>query len=100
MTALDCGCIGPLYPSAGHECPQAADPVTAAAIAWHDARQVGLQGQSLREDGKHYQWDDLTDTGKRAARALVEPVVRAAFEARERALAAMQPAGQDFGEAS
>ena len=76
-----CTCPGPLYPGI-HECPDRDDPITAAARAWHARQQAGRTDVGRdRGDGRPAQWDDLTETDRRAARAFVRPLVDAALRA-------------------
>lgn len=55
--------------------------VEAAARAWFDRRQATRPRRPHRPDGRPWQWDDLTHDDRTAYRALVAPIVTAAFEA-------------------
>lgn len=56
--------------------------VEAAARAWFDRQQATRRdADRFRPDGRPWQWDDLTDHDRTAYRALVAPIVTAAFEA-------------------
>lgn len=57
-------------------------PIEAAARAWFDRTQAQrLDPGRKRPDGLLWQWEELTEDDRRAYRALVEPVVKAALEA-------------------
>lgn len=56
-------------------------PLDAAARAWFDRVQAQrLDAGRKRPDGQRWQWEDLTEDDRRAYRALVKPVVKAALE--------------------
>jgi hypothetical protein len=55
--------------------------IEAGAKAWFDRQQAGrLDVGRKRPDGALWQWDDLTETDRRAYRALVAPVVAAVID--------------------
>lgn len=61
-------------------------PLEAAARAWFHRDQTGrMDAGRLRNDGKPWQWEDLTTDGQRAYLAIVEPIVEAALVAYENA---------------
>lgn len=55
--------------------------VERAARAWFDRQQATrMDAGAKRDDGKRWQWDDLTEDDKRAYRAIVAPIVKAVLD--------------------
>ena len=57
------------------------EEVERAARAWFNRQQATrMDAGAKREDGRRWQWEDITEHDRRACRAVVKPIVEAVLQ--------------------